>query len=274
MSILRGSLHSHPGLSWPDRPARRARAHLWPLGVGDRRVPEVLGPSRDVDRVLRGAACARAGAPARGDGAGSGHLAGVPARAHAVAQLGSERGRGERLDAAAALEDVGARRGAGADARPAGGHVTGRPDPDLEHMLGACQTRGRPHRTQIQLTAASGAPSTTSQSRATAFPSRARRPQPTSAAPWCSNACSWPPSPSWPASRPCLRTRATPPRPTAPCAAPSGLGKRRWPAECSNAWGLENKRLAPRYDRLGFIMQSLLQTACILLVAGRLAREL
>jgi len=54
----------------------------------------------------------------------------------------------------------------------------------------------------------------------------------------------------------------------------SGLGQRRWPVERSNAWVLENKRLALRYDRLGFIVQALLQTACILLVAGRLAREL
>jgi len=54
----------------------------------------------------------------------------------------------------------------------------------------------------------------------------------------------------------------------------SSLGKQRWPVERSNAWLLENKRLALRYDRLGFIVQALLQTACILLVAGRLAREL
>ena len=54
----------------------------------------------------------------------------------------------------------------------------------------------------------------------------------------------------------------------------SGLGKRRWPVERSNAWLLENKRLALRYDRLGFIIQSLLQAACLFLVAGRLAREL
>jgi transposase len=54
----------------------------------------------------------------------------------------------------------------------------------------------------------------------------------------------------------------------------SGLGKRRWPVERSNAWILENKRLALRYDRLGFIIQSLLQVACIFLVAGRVAREL
>ena len=53
----------------------------------------------------------------------------------------------------------------------------------------------------------------------------------------------------------------------------SGLGKRRWPVERSNAWVLENRRLALRYDRLGFIVQSLLQTACIFLVAGKLARE-
>ena len=53
----------------------------------------------------------------------------------------------------------------------------------------------------------------------------------------------------------------------------SGLGRHRWPVERSNAWLLENKRIALRYDRLGFIVQSLLQTACILLVAGGLARE-
>ena len=35
----------------------------------------------------------------------------------------------------------------------------------------------------------------------------------------------------------------------------SGLGKQRWPVERSNAWLLENKRLALRYDRLGFIVQ-------------------
>ena len=54
----------------------------------------------------------------------------------------------------------------------------------------------------------------------------------------------------------------------------SGLGKQRWPVERSSAWLLENKRLALRYDRHGFIVQALLQTACILLVAGELAREL
>ena len=53
----------------------------------------------------------------------------------------------------------------------------------------------------------------------------------------------------------------------------SGLGKRRWPVERSIAWVLENRRLALRYDRLGFVIQSLLQAACIFLVAGRLARE-
>jgi transposase len=51
----------------------------------------------------------------------------------------------------------------------------------------------------------------------------------------------------------------------------SGLGLRRWPVERSNAWVLENRRLALRYDRLGFVIQSLLQAACIFLVAGRLA---
>src|SRR3982751_2525544 len=54
----------------------------------------------------------------------------------------------------------------------------------------------------------------------------------------------------------------------------SGLGQRRWPVERCNAWVLENRRLALRYDRLGFVIQSLLQAACIFLVAGRVAREL
>lgn len=52
-----------------------------------------------------------------------------------------------------------------------------------------------------------------------------------------------------------------------------GLGQRRRPVERSNAWLLENKRLALRYDRLGFIIQSMTQAACIFLVAGRLARQ-
>jgi transposase len=53
----------------------------------------------------------------------------------------------------------------------------------------------------------------------------------------------------------------------------SGLGKRRWPVERSLAWALENRRLALRYDRLGFLIQSLLQSACIFQVAKTLARE-
>jgi transposase len=66
-------------------------------------------------------------------------------------------------------------------------------------------------------------------------------------------------------AKPCIHKRGQP--------RGSGLGQRRWPGERSNAWVLENKRLALRYDRLGFIVQSLLQSACIFLVAGRLARE-
>jgi transposase len=53
----------------------------------------------------------------------------------------------------------------------------------------------------------------------------------------------------------------------------SGLGKRRWPVERSLTWLLENRRLALRYDRLDFVVWSLLQAACIFLVAGRLSRE-
>jgi len=43
--------------------------------------------------------------------------------------------------------------------------------------------------------------------------------------------------------------------------------------ERANAWLLENKRLGLRYDRLGFIVESLLRAACVFLVAPRLARE-
>jgi transposase len=53
----------------------------------------------------------------------------------------------------------------------------------------------------------------------------------------------------------------------------SGLGRRRWPVERSDARLLENKRPALRYGRLGFVVQSLLRAACLFLVAGRLARE-
>src|SRR3954449_4001018 len=53
----------------------------------------------------------------------------------------------------------------------------------------------------------------------------------------------------------------------------SGLGQHRWPVERRNAWVLENRRLGLRYDRLGFIIHSLLQAACIFLVAGRLASQ-
>ena len=66
-------------------------------------------------------------------------------------------------------------------------------------------------------------------------------------------------------AKPCIHKRGRPHG--------SGLGKRRWPVERSLAWILENRRLALRYDRLGFVTQSLLQTACIFLVAGRLARD-
>jgi hypothetical protein len=51
------------------------------------------------------------------------------------------------------------------------------------------------------------------------------------------------------------------------------LGQHRWPVERSNAWVLENRRLALCYDRLGFIIHSLLQAACIFLAAGRLASQ-
>ena len=64
---------------------------------------------------------------------------------------------------------------------------------------------------------------------------------------------------------PQIHTRGQPPG--------SGLGQRRGPVERSNAWVLENRRLALRYDRLGFVIQALLQSACIFLVAQRLARQ-
>ena len=53
----------------------------------------------------------------------------------------------------------------------------------------------------------------------------------------------------------------------------SGLGTRHWPVERTNAWVLENKRLALHYDRLGFIVEGRLQATCTLLVAPRPTRE-
>jgi len=53
----------------------------------------------------------------------------------------------------------------------------------------------------------------------------------------------------------------------------SGLGKRHCPVERTNTWLLENKRLTLRYDRFGFVVESLLQATCIFLVANRLTRK-
>jgi transposase len=53
----------------------------------------------------------------------------------------------------------------------------------------------------------------------------------------------------------------------------SGLGQHRWPVERTLSWLLENKRLGLRYDRCGFIIQSLLQAGCIFLVAAKLPQE-
>jgi hypothetical protein len=67
-------------------------------------------------------------------------------------------------------------------------------------------------------------------------------------------------------AEPCIHKRGQPQG--------SGLGMHYWPVERSNAGVLGNRRLAPRYDRLGFLIQSPLQAICSFLVAGRLAREL
>jgi len=84
------------------------------------------------------------------------------------------------------------------------------------------------------------------------------------------------------ANRDLCRSYGTDPR-IHKCGQPHGssLGTRRWLVERANAWLLENKRFSlsgepfgsTRYDRLGFIVESLLQAACIFLVAPRLARE-
>jgi transposase len=66
-------------------------------------------------------------------------------------------------------------------------------------------------------------------------------------------------------AKPCIQKRGRPHG--------SRLGKRRRPVERSNAWILGEQATALRYDRLGFIIQSLLQGDCVFLVAGRLARE-
>ena len=51
----------------------------------------------------------------------------------------------------------------------------------------------------------------------------------------------------------------------------SGLGSIRTIVEHVNAWLLANKRLDRRQDRLGPIVQALLTTACIFVIANRLA---
>ena len=51
----------------------------------------------------------------------------------------------------------------------------------------------------------------------------------------------------------------------------SGLGAIRCVVEHVNAWLLANKRLDRRSDRLGKIVDALLVTACIFMIANRLA---
>ena len=51
----------------------------------------------------------------------------------------------------------------------------------------------------------------------------------------------------------------------------SGLGAVRSIVENVNAWLLSNKRLDRRHDRSAGVIQSLLTTACILVIANRLA---
>lgn len=46
----------------------------------------------------------------------------------------------------------------------------------------------------------------------------------------------------------------------------SGLGRRRWSVERGSIGVPEDERSAPYHDRLGFIVQALLRTACILVV--------
>ena len=51
----------------------------------------------------------------------------------------------------------------------------------------------------------------------------------------------------------------------------SGLGAVRSIVENANAWLLNNKRLDRRHDRSAGVIQSLLTTACIFVIANRLA---
>ena len=51
----------------------------------------------------------------------------------------------------------------------------------------------------------------------------------------------------------------------------SGLGAVRSIVENANAWLLANKRLDRRHDRSAGVIQSLLTTACIFVIANRLA---
>jgi hypothetical protein len=53
----------------------------------------------------------------------------------------------------------------------------------------------------------------------------------------------------------------------------SGLGVVRSVVENANAWLLNNKRLDRRHDRSAGIIQSLLTTACIFVIANRLADQ-
>ena len=257
---------------------------------------QTFGPHRESYRFLH--ATPRPGSrssPIRDD-SGAGHVAAVSSGGHTVAQSEGDGGQGQRLDLAPTSGAVGADRSVGAGSCRAGRPVAWRSDPDSRQLFGAGQAGRRPHWPQSDRPRQAGHqiphrdhrrrragrlrrhrgqhqrhfgvrasvpgrlcrhgadPDRVRRQIQTVFADKGYDAEPHRALCWKFGA------------EPCIHKRGQPQG--------SGLGQRRWPVERSNAWVLENKRLALRYDRLGFIIQSLLQAACIFLVAGRVAHEL
>ena len=204
-----------------------------------------------------------------------------------MAEPAGDGGPGQRVDAASAPGGVGASQPAAAGARPAGRDAAGRPGPDPGQLLGTRQAGRRSHRHEpdrgkrgtkyhVAVTG-DGVPVACAATAANVNDTLLSERLFLSAFAVVARIATVFADKGYDAehnrdlcrafgAEPRLHKRGRP--------RGSGLGKRRWPVERSNAWLLENKRLALRYDRLGFIVQSLLQAACLFLVAGRLAREL
>ena len=213
---------------------------------------------RDGDRRLRATPRSRARPPAHGDGPGAGHPAPVPARRHAVAQPDRHGRPGQRFDLAPLPGELGRDGAAGEGPRPAGRHAARPPRPDPRQLLGARQARRRSHRPQPDgarqaghqyhiATDGDGVPVACAATAANVNDTLVFERLFLGAFAVMARIRTVFADKGYDAEHHrdlCRRFGAEPRIHKRGRPRGSGLGKRRWPVERSNAWVLENRRLA------------------------------